>query len=108
MVVAGVGVRQLHLPRQKGGGGAKAGGGAQAAGCSRLDRSHANNATSNRLSHLLHTLTTRKYRQVFSKCSKYHHQSESDLVFSGNRKNLKVYLVCITVLWVLKLCKIEF
>lgn len=44
----------LHLPRQKGGGGAKAGGGAQvAAGCSRLDRSHANNAaTSNRLSHL--------------------------------------------------------
>lgn len=54
MVVAGVGVgvRQLHLPRQKGGGGAKAGGGAQAAGCSRLDRSHANSATSNRLSHL--------------------------------------------------------
>lgn len=48
-----VGVRQLHLPRQKGGGGAKAGGGAQAAaGCSTLDRSHANNATSNRLSHL--------------------------------------------------------
>lgn len=107
MVVAGVGVdvRQLHLPRQKGGGGAKAGGGAQAAaGCSRLDRSHANNATSNRLSHLL----TRKYRQVFSKCSKYHHQSESDLVFGGNRKNLKVYLVCNTMLWVLKLCIIEF
>lgn len=53
MVVV-VGVRQLHLPRQKGVGGAKAGGGAQdAAGSSRLDRSHANNATStsNRLSH---------------------------------------------------------
>lgn len=48
-------MRQLHLPRQKGVGGAKAVGGAQAAaGCSRLDRSHANNATStsNRLSHL--------------------------------------------------------
>lgn len=108
MVVAGVGVRQLHLdlPRQKCGGGAKAGGGAQAAaGCSTLDRSHANNATSNRLSH--HTYTQIQYRQ----CSKYHHQSESDLVFGGNRKNLKVYLVCNTVLWVayiLKLCRIEF
>lgn len=49
VVVTGVAVRRLHLPCQKGGGAAKAGGGAQA-GCSWLGLSHANNATSNKLS----------------------------------------------------------